>query len=103
MNSRLFRITLGLLAFTQAVVPRVANYGAAASDGDATTDTSEGSLSVLYLEQLLQKFKESDRKFQNGEMNLLPDETKGFANTAHCILAQNHLSLGTLTYMLICT
>ena len=96
-SSQVYCIVLCLLAFTQAVVLQVADSGVA-SDNDAVTKDTGTSPAVQYLQQLFQTFKESNR-FRNGEMNLLPDETKGFATRVHCFQAQNNnLPQGTKHY-----
>ena len=84
--SRVYWTVLCLFALTtRAVVADGSD--ASASDDDAVD--SESSPAVQYLQQLFRRFKESNRAFGDGEMNLLPDETKGFANTVHCFRAQN--------------
>lgn len=39
---------------------------------------------LQYLTQLFQTVKESGRQPVDGELNLLPDESKGFANMVRC-------------------
>lgn len=51
----------------------------------AKTDSPPVDPEVLqFLTQLFEKVKESGRKPVDGELNLLPDESKGFANVVRC-------------------
>lgn len=54
---------------------------ASASLGDPNADPTL----VLYLQRLFDSVK--GRQPQGGELNLLPDESCGFANTVHCFSA----------------
>lgn len=55
---------------------------ASASLGDPNADPTL----VLYLQRLFDSVK--GRQPQGGELNLLPDESSGFANTVHCFPAR---------------